>query len=395
MNKGKSHLASEVKSVIASIARPSGDVFVPLHEPVFQGAELSYVSECIETGWVSSVGAFVDRFEVELAKFCGVERAVATSNGTSALHMCLLLAGVEPNDEVLIPTLTFVATANAVSYLHAVPHFLDSEETSLGLDPDKIAEYLEEIAERREGGTFNRITGRRLGALVPMHAMGHPSQIAKLLELSKHWAIPLVEDAAESLGSYHGQKHTGGFGCVSAMSFNGNKTITTGGGGAILTNDQELANRAKHLTTTAKIPHRWDFVHDEVGYNYRMPNLNAALGVAQLEALPKILAKKRELAEKYQEAFSAVEGLSFLSEPIGCKSNYWLSTLLLDQGCESELEQILELTNDAGLMTRPIWTPMHQLQMYQDCPRMDLSTANSLAQRLLNIPSGSTLPVTS
>ena len=362
--------------------------FIGLHIPTFRGNEWAYLKECIDTGWVSSVGKFVDRFEADLAAFCGVERAIAVANGTAALHICLLLSDVQPDDEVLMPALTFIATANAVRYCSAVPHFIDSEETTLGVDAARLAEHLTAIGERRaDGFTYNRQTGRRIKALVPMHAFGHPVDLDALAAVSTEWNIALIEDAAESLGSYYKGRHTGNVGRISALSFNGNKVMTTGGGGAILTNDVELGRRAKHLTTTAKVPHRWEFVHDETGYNYRMPNLNAALGCAQLEQLPGFLAEKRDLAARYAAAFAGVPGVRFVEEPAFGRSNYWLNCLLLDKGLESQRDVILAATNDVGLMTRPAWELMNRLPMYAACPAADLSGAASIAARLINIPS--------
>ncbi len=361
--------------------------FVGLHTPTFKGNEWAYLKECIDTGWVSSVGKFVDRFEADLAAFTGTERAVAVANGTAALHICLLLAGVKPQDEVLMPALTFIATANAVTYCGATPHFVDSEETSLGVDATALRAYLTEIADTRNGHTINRHTGRRLAALVPMHAFGHPVDLDALAAVCADFNIVLIEDAAESLGSYYKGKHTGNVGLVSALSFNGNKVLTTGGGGAILTNDPDLGKHAKHLTTTAKVPHRWAFVHDETGFNYRMPNLNAALGCAQLEQLPGFLAQKRDLAARYAATFAAVPGIRFVEEPAYGQSNYWLNCLLLDRGLEDQRDAILEATNDAGLMTRPVWELMNRLVMYAHCPAAPLPGAESIAARLLNIPS--------
>jgi len=380
-------LAKAVAKAIADVARPEGKAFVPLHEPEFSGREREFVLDAIDSTFVSSVGAYVDRFEEKLAEFCGVGRAVVTVNGTAALHTCLVLSGVRPEEEVILPALTFVATANAVSYAGAVPHFADSEEATLGIDPDKLGAYLEDLAESRRDGCYNRKTGRRIAAVVSMHTYGHPVRLAELMAIAEQWSIPVVEDAAESLGSYYDGKHTGGFGLCSALSFNGNKIMTTGGGGAILTNDKGLADRAKHLTTTAKVPHRWRYDHNEIGYNYRMPNLNAALGLAQLERMPEFLNRKRELARRYADTFADVEEVRFVTEPEGCTSNYWLNTLVIKPSTESTLDEILEATNEAGLMTRPAWTPMHELKMYANSPRMDLSVADGLAQCLFNIPS--------
>jgi Predicted pyridoxal phosphate-dependent enzyme apparently involved in regulation of cell wall biogenesis len=360
---------------------------VALHEPNFSGNEWAYVKECIDTGWVSSVGKFVDRFERELAAYTGVKRAVAVVNGTAALHVSLLCAGVQPDDEVLIPALTFIATANAVCYCGAVPHFIDTDEETLGADPQKLAAYLERIAAIDAAGCRNRITGRRIKVVVPMHTFGHPVDLDPLAEVCRRFSLVMIEDAAESLGSLYKGRHTGQWGLLSAVSFNGNKTITTGGGGAILTDDEELATRAKHMTTTAKVPHPWEFNHNLVGYNYRMPNLNAALGCAQLEQLPGFLLAKRKLAQRYQEVFAAVPGIRVVAEPPGCQSNYWLNALLLDAEFSDQRDAVLQMSNDAGIMTRPAWTLMHRLPMFKDCPRMDLSVAESLERRLINIPS--------
>ena len=364
---------------------------VGLHEPSFNGNEWTYLKECLDSTFVSSVGKFVDRFENELAEYTGAKRAVAVVNGTAALHVALQLAGVEANEEVLLPALTFIATTNAVSYRGAIPHFVDSEESSLGMDAIALREYLSRSTEIRGGFCFNRITRRVIRAMVPMHTFGHPANIEDLLAVAHDFRIQLIEDAAESLGSKVGGRHTGTFGLMGTLSFNGNKTITTGGGGAILTNNLELAIRAKHLTTTSKLPHRWNFVHDEVGYNYRLPNLNAALGCAQLEQMPDFLANKRRLFERYVSAFKNVNGVSLVSEPSGCRSNYWLQTLRLEESFVDQRDSVLRATNDAGLMTRPVWTLMHHLPIYSRAPRAALTVAESLERRLINIPSSASL----
>lgn len=381
----------EVVSTLRAVLVSADGDFVPLHEPTFAGPEWDCVKQCLDSGWVSTAGEFVTRFERELARFCGVKRAVAVCNGTAALHASLVLAGVQPGDEVVIPSLTFVATANAVHYAGAVPHFADAEPVSLGIDPAKLRDHLDRIAVLRDGACVNRETGRRIAALVPMHTFGHPSRMDELLALADDYGLVLIEDAAEALGSYFRGIHAGGLGRLGALSFNGNKIITTGGGGAILTNDEALADRARHLTTTAKLPHRWRYDHDQIGYNYRLPNLNAALGVAQLGQLPKLLRRKRALIQSYADAFRDSPGVTLVTEPPESRSNYWLATLLLDPGSEPLLEPVLKATNDAGLMTRPSWTPLHQLQPFRHCPRMDLAAANSLAQRLINIPSSAHL----
>lgn len=379
MTNPSKFIVEKLKSVLATP--------VALHEPRFLGNELEYVKECIETGWVSSVGKFVDRFEQDLANYTGSSYAVACVNGTAALQVALKLAGVCPGEEVLIPSLTFVATANAVSHCGATPHFVDCEEATLGLDVNQLGAYLAQMTEKRSGVPHNKKTGKRLAAIVPMHTFGHPVDLDALLSLGQEYNLPVVEDAAESLGSFYKGKHTGTFGKLGILSFNGNKIITTGGGGAILTNDEKIAKLAKHLTTTAKKPHRWEFSHDHVGYNYRLPNLNAALGCAQLEQLPDYLKKKRQLAQKYCELFQGVEGVRFFTEPDFAKSNYWLNVLLLDPEYASERDAILESTNSNGLMTRPAWQPLHTLPMYNNCPRADLSKTEGLCQRIINIPS--------
>lgn len=382
-----------VGAVLGAVRQVLGQPGAPLslHEPEFAGREWDYVRDCLDTGWVSSVGAYVDRFERDLAQFTGAAHAIATSNGTSALHLCLLLAGVKAGDEVLVPTLTFVATANAVSYIGAHPHFVDSESVSLGVDAARLEEHLREVAQVVDGACLNRQTGAVIRALVVMHVFGHPSDLDALDALARRWHLTLIEDAAESLGSsYHG-RHTGNVGRVSALSFNGNKVVTTGGGGAVLTNDAGLARRAKHLSTTARTAHRWNFLHDEVGYNYRLPNINAALGCAQLEQLPTMLQRKRVLATRYAAAFAGVAGVRFLVEPAGTTSNYWLNAFVLDEGSEPLRDDLLEALNDAGYGSRPVWTLMHRLPMYTTCPRMSLATATRLEASVINLPSSARL----
>jgi perosamine synthetase len=377
--------------IVQAIQSVVGAEPVALHEPRFRGNEWTYLKECLDSTFVSSVGKYVDRFEDDLAAFTGAKRAVVVVNGTAALHVSLLLAGVEAGDEVLLPALTFIATANAVAYCQATPHFVDSEERSLGMDARALRDYLSSTTEMSGGRCVNRSTGRVIRAMVPMHTFGHPVDIEALLAVAHDFHLQLIEDAAESLGSTVGGRHTGTFGLMGTLSFNGNKTITTGGGGAILTNDLELGARAKYLTTTAKLPHRWNFVHDEVGYNYRLPNLNAALGCAQLEQLPGFLDDKRRLFDHYRLAFSAVTGVRLVAEPEGCRSNYWLQTLLLDESLADQRDAVLTATNDAGLMTRPVWTLMHRLPMYSNAPKAPLPVAESLERRLINIPSSSGL----
>lgn len=381
------------KRILEAILRviPLQHVPVALHEPEFGGNEWIYLKECIDTGWVSSVGSFVDRFESMLSDYTGAAHAIATVNGTAALHVALLLSGVQPDDEVLIPALTFIATANVVAYCGATPHFVDSAYDSLGLDPMSLDQYLSEISERRCKYLINRSTGKTIRAVVPMHTFGHPVDMDGLYEVCEKYSLVMIEDAAESLGSIYKGKHTGRFGLISALSFNGNKIVTTGGGGAILTDDPELARRAKHITTTARTPHRWAISHDEIGFNYRMPNLNAALGCAQFEALPDFITRKQRLAKRYQEAFEGLKDATFVSEPVGSKSNYWLNSILLSREAAHEREYVLEYLNDAGIMARPCWTLMHRLPMYQNCPRAPLPIAEDIESRLINVPSSAGL----
>ncbi len=362
-----------------------GKEFVPLHEPTFNEKEVEYVTDCIKTGWVSSVGAYVNRLEEDLAKFVGAKRAVAVVNGTAALHIALKVAGVKVEDEVLMPSLTFIATANAVSYLGAVPHFIDVSFHTLGVDAEKLKIYLEQIGTTKNNQLYNRETGRRISAVVPMHTFGHAVDIEGLLKVCDMYNVTLVEDAAESLGTYYKGKHTGSFGKVSAISFNGNKIMTTGGGGAIVTDDDAIADYAKHLTTTAKIPHCWAYEHDEIGFNYRMPNLNAALGCAQLEKMPMFIQQKRDLTKHYEQWLSNLEGVHLFQEPENTRSNYWLQTILLDEQINRDV--VLSFLNEQGVMSRPIWTPMHHLAIYQNCPKSDLNVTEQLNRRVVNIPS--------
>lgn len=360
---------------------------VALHEPRFAGNEWAYLKECLDTGWVSSVGKFVDRFERDLAETTGAAHAVVVSNGTSGLQVALEVCGVRQGDEVLVPALSFVATANAVMHCGGVPHFVDSDPATLGLSVPALADHLADIGQARDGGCVNRLTGRRIAAMVPMHTFGHPVDMPALVDLAARHGITVVEDAAESLGSLVGGRHTGTFGRCGMLSFNGNKVVTTGGGGALLTDDPALARHLKHLTTTAKQPHRWAFFHNEVAYNFRMPNLNAALGCAQLEQLPGFIAAKRELAKRYTAAFADLpEAEMFLERP-GTRANYWLQTLILDRSVAAQRDAVLAATNDAGQMTRPVWELLSRLPMYLDCPSMATPVAADLAARIVNLPS--------
>jgi perosamine synthetase len=378
-----------VDAVRRAVGTPNG--ILALHEPVFAGNEVAYLEECIKSTFVSSVGKFVDRFERMLEEITGAKRAIAVVNGTAALHVCFRLAGVEPGDEVLSPALTFIATTNAIAYCGAIPHFVDSSFETLGMDTRALAARLDAVAERTPKGTINRETGRRIAAIVPMHTFGHPVDMDGIAGLAEHWGIALVEDAAESLGSTYRGHAVGSQARLAALSFNGNKIVTTGGGGAILTNDEELGRRAKHLTTTAKLPHKWAFVHDEIGFNYRLPNLNAALGCAQLEQLDGFLKSKRKLASAYEHAFSHVPGVRFAREPQHTTSNYWLNAILLDQANSDRRDDVLAALNDAGFGARPAWTLMHKLPMFATSPRGDLGTAESIERRLINLPSSASL----
>jgi perosamine synthetase len=383
--------ARVVDQVVAALRVVLGPAPVVLHEPRFAGNEWAYLQECLDSTFVSSVGPFVDRFEADLAAFTGARHAVAVVNGTAALHVALQLAGVRPGDEVLVPALTFAATANAVAHCGAIPHFVESDERTLGIDPGALREHMGRATEQRRGECVNRETGRVVRALVPMHTFGHPVDLDAAMSLACDYSLVVVEDAAESLGSFYHDRHTGTFGALGTLSFNGNKTITCGGGGAILTDDDELARRAKHLTTTAKLPHPWEYRHDQVGYNYRMPNLNAALGCAQLEVLPTLLEAKRRLYTRYAEALRDVAGVRLMKEPDGSHSNYWLQTLVLDAEFAEQRDSILAATNDAGIMTRPSWTLMHHMPHFAGCPRMEMPVAESLDARLINIPSSAQL----
>lgn len=359
--------------------------FIPLHAPVFSGREKAYVADTIESTFVSSVGAYVDRFEKELAGYTGAGAAVATVNGTAALHVSLKLVGVLPGDLVITQALTFVATCNAIHYCGAEPLFIDVDEATLGLSPLALENWLKNHADLdAEGVCIERESRRRITACMPMHTFGHPADLAGLLRVCESWNLSLVEDAAESLGSFYEGRHTGTFGKIAAVSFNGNKIITTGGGGMILC-DAETGKRAKHLTTTAKKPHPYEYVHDEVGYNYRLPNINAALGVAQLEQLSEFLAEKRALATQYRNLLKDTE-FQFVDEPKGCQSNFWLNAVLCPD--EHSRNHLLEVTNARNVMTRPVWQLMCDLPMYAHCRRGDLDTSRNIAQRLVNLPSG-------
>jgi len=358
--------------------------FIPLHEPKFIGNEKAYVIDCIDSTFVSSVGEYVDRFEQMMADYTGAKYAVATVNGTAALHVALKLVGVSQGDEVITQPLSFIATCNAISYCGARPVFVDVDRDTLGLSPDSLRAFLSANATQTLAGCINNTTGRRISAVVPMHTFGHPCRIDEIAKICEEFGIPLIEDAAESLGSYYQGKHTGTFGKLAAFSFNGNKTITTGGGGMIITNDEALAKRAKHITTTAKQPHSYEFIHDEIGYNYRLPNINAALGCAQMESLPRLLESKRSIASAYAKFFSA-SNITFVEEPAQANSNYWLNALILED--KQARNAFLNELNEAGVMSRPVWRLMNELTMFYDCQSSDLSNAKWLEERIVNIPS--------
>lgn len=385
------NFAQIVSFIRDTFKQPKG--FIPLHAPRFIGNEKKYLYDCIDSTFVSSVGKYVDKFEEDIALYTGAKKAVVCVNGTNALHLALLLAGVERNDEVITQALTFIAAANAISYCGARPVFVDVDKETLGLSPDALKRFLETHTEQKDGECFNKVTKRKISACIPMHTFGHPCRIDEIITICKQYNIELIEDAAESLGSFYKSKHTGTFGNIGVLSFNGNKILTTGGGGMLLFNDIKLGNRAKHLTTQAKVHHPWEFIHDEIGYNYRMPNINAALGVAQLEQITGFLQVKRKLADSYSSFFSAsaftspdsYRGLSFFSEPENAISNYWLNAIILEN--RNQRDAFLKYTNENGVMTRPVWELMNRLPMFENLQCGDLSNSEWIADRLVNIPS--------
>ncbi len=373
---------NEIVEFIRSMYGQKEDI--PLHAPVFNGNEKKYLMDCIDSTYVSSVGKFVTQFEQMVADFIGSKYAVSAVNGTAALHIALLLADVQAGDEVVTQPLTFIATTNAISYCQAKPVFVDVDKDTMGLSPEALKKYLSENTNVEKGICRSRITGRRIKACVPMHTFGHPCRIDKIKEICDDHGITLVEDAAESLGSFFQDKHTGTFGLMGVLSFNGNKTITTGGGGMIITNDPSLAKRAKHITTTARVPHHWEFVHDEIGYNYRLINIAAALGCAQMEQLPSFLDFKQKLAKKYKDFFRSTQ-ITFVEQPQNAVSNYWLNAVVFNN--KNERDDFLNYTNERGIMTRPVWKLMTELKMYEDCQHGDIPNATWLEERVVNIPS--------
>lgn len=383
------HLVEIIHQVVgpSSIEQP-----IVLHEPDFRGTQAwAYVKDCLDTGWVSTAGHWVNRFEQALVAATGAQHAVAVTNGTVALRLALSLVGVGAGDEVLIPPLSFVATANAVAQLGAIPHFIDIEPTTLGMDPQCLAARLVELGEYRDGQLWNRQTGRRFAAVLPVHVFGHPADVPALRQVADAWGLPLVEDAAEALGSWRGKIHCGLFGSVGTLSFNGNKLITTGGGGALITDNAELSQRAKHLSTTAKRPHPWDFDHDAVAWNDRLPNINAALGLAQLEQLQERLDVKKQLAERYQDAVADLQEVELVAEPEGCCSNQWLVSLRFIASDPADAQRqrlnLIEAAHAVGLLLRPVWKLLHQLPMYESAPRGELPVAEDQVQRIINLPS--------
>lgn len=358
--------------------------FIPLHAPVFQGNEKKYVDDCVDSTFVSSVGAYVNKFEEMICSYTKAKYAIATTNGTSALHMALMLVGVERDTEVLSQALTFVATANAISYIGASPVFVDSAKGNLGMCPKSLEEFLDSNAEISSNYSINKNTKKRISACVPMHVFGHPVKISEIQKICKKYKIPLVEDAAESLGSFYQGEHTGLKGDVGILSFNGNKIVTCGGGGMIITNNEILAKKAKHLTTTAKLPHKWDFYHDEIGYNYRLPNLNAALACAQMESLPEFVENKRKTASEYRQFFSKTN-IRFIDEPAGTQSNFWLNAIQFDT--RKERDDFLDFSNSNGVMTRPIWRLMTELPAFASSFRMPLENAEHFVETVINLPS--------
>jgi perosamine synthetase len=377
--------------VLEAILSVTGKGPAPLHEPSFGAIEIEYLKECISSSYVSYIGEYVDKFGNQLADFTGAKFVIPTSSGTSALHLALLCGGVLPGDEVLVPALTFIATANAIKYCNAEPHLIDSAPENLGINVTKLREYLIKNTKKISNHCVNINTGKIIRAIVPVHTFGHTGNMEELVEMAEDFNINVVEDAAESLGSYFKGKHTGTFGKLGALSFNGNKIITTGGGGAVMTNDSRLAKKVKHLSTTAKIDHKWEFIHDEIGFNYRMPNINAAVGCAQLEKIEEKISKKRSLFEKYSRAFNGIEEITIFKEPQDTRSNYWLNLILLKKNDLEMRDKILKVTNENQISTRPVWNLLNIQQPYIGCPSMDLEHAVNISNRAINLPSSAQL----
>jgi perosamine synthetase len=378
--------AAELIGILRSVLTVGSPPFA-LHEPELTDVERHHILQILDEGFVSYAGRQVGMFEAELAKACGTTDAVAVVSGTAAIHVLLHVLGIGSGQEVLCPTLTFVATANAISHSGATPHFVDSNDGDLGIDAAKLERHLSRVAERTAEGTINRQTGRRIAAIMPVHIFGHVGDMDAICRLADEWKLAVIEDATESLGSSDGKGPAGSRGVAATLSFNGNKVVTTGGGGAVVTNDRELARRLRHITTTAKLPHRWNFVHDEIAFNYRLPNLNAALGLGQMERLPDMLQRKRRLAQCYRDAFAKALHWRFVDEPKDRTSNFWINAVMLESADAALLDRTLGQLHDAGFLCRPCWTPMHMMPMYADAPRDDLSAAESLVARIINLPS--------
>ena len=373
--------------ILKAIQKVTNKQKIHLHEPFFFGKEKKYLKHCIETTFVSSKGKYVKKFETALSKYINAKNIILLNSGTSALHIALLLMGVKSGDEVILPSMTFVATANAVKYCNANPHFVDSEEESLGIDPIALKNWLNKIVMKKGKYSFNKMTNNRISAIVPMHTFGHPCKMDELKKISKKFNMKIIEDSAEALGSFYKGKHAGTIGDIGTLSFNGNKTITTGAGGAIITNNDRVALQARHIISTAKQNHAYEYIHDKIGYNYRMPNLNASIGLAQFENINKIINSKRKLFQKYNKLFSNIDEIDLFKEPRYCKSNYWLQTIILRKQNMKLRNDILKLTNKKNIMTRPVWKLLHKLQPFKNCQRSPLPKALSLEKRIINIPS--------
>ena len=385
-----SAISSHVDDLIHLIRQIYGEGFVPLHRPIFEGNERQYLVECVDSNFVSSVGVRVKRFEEQCEQFTGIKNCISTVNGTAALHVALKISGVEAGHEVITQALTFVATCNAILYCGAQPIFIDVDKDTMGLSPTALEKWLSENVEMRNGKAYNRTTGRRISACVPMHTFGHPLRIREVVDVCTRFGIIVIEDAAEALGSYIGEQHVGGFGELATLSFNGNKVITTGGGGMILTNSQSLAHRAAHVTTTAKVPHEFEFVHDEVGFNYRLPAINAALGCAQMEMLQTILNKKIHVAGLYDN-FCSQHGINFFKGMKGTRPNFWLNVIFANS--KSERDNLLKYMNSRDIMARPIWRLINSLKMYKNCQTDELVNSKWLEDRVINIPSSATISI--
>ena len=377
-------LSTKIFSILKNISKKRN---TQLHEPSFFGNEKKYLNECINSTFVASNGKFNDRLEKKLKEYVNSKNVILVNSGTSALHISLIIMGVRPGDEVILPTMTFVATANSIKYCGAIPHFVDSENDTLGIDPFALKQWLKKIVIKKGKYSYNKLTNNKISSIIPMHTFGHPCKIEEIVSIASEYNLKIIEDSAESLGSFFKKKHTGTYGNIGIISFNGNKTITSGGGGAILTNNNAIANAARHLSTTAKIKHEWDFIHDKVGYNYRMANINAAIGLAQMENIDKIIKSKRRLFDVYERAFSNIDEIELFREPKNCKSNYWLQTIILKKKYSREKKNILKITNDNKIMTRPVWKLLHTLKPFKKCPKSPLVNSISLEKRIINIPS--------